>query len=86
MLSYQGVPLSLSAGYNSITMTTEVEFSFDEAVRTLGVTPEKLTRLVEDGKIVATNDGVRTWFSRRAILDYMAAVSAVPAIERSKRR
>jgi excisionase family DNA binding protein len=67
-------------------MTTEVEFSFEEAVRTLGVTPEKLTRLIEDGKIAAINDGVRTRLTRRAILDYMAAVSAVPAIERSKRR
>jgi len=67
-------------------MTTEVEFSFEEAVRTLGVTPEKLTRLIEDGKITAINDGVRTRLTRRAILDYMAAVSAVPAIERSKRR
>ena len=67
-------------------MTTEVEFSFEEAVRTLGVTPEKLNRLIEDGKITAINDGVRTRFTRRAILDYMAAVSAVPAIERSKRR
>jgi excisionase family DNA binding protein len=67
-------------------MTTEVEFSFEEAVRTLGVTPEKLSRLVEEGKIAATNDGVRTRFTRRAILDYLTAVSAVPAIERSKRR
>lgn len=80
------MPLGVSAGYNSIEMTTEVEFSFEEAVRTLGVTPEKLTRLVEEGKIAAMNDGVRTRFTRRAILDYMAAVSAVPAIERSKRR
>ena len=67
-------------------MTTDVEFTFEEAVRTLGVTPEKLTRLVEDGKIKATSDGVRTYFSRRAILGYLAEVSAVPAIERSKRR
>jgi excisionase family DNA binding protein len=67
-------------------MTTEIEFTFDEAVRTLGVTPDKLTRLIEEGKIQSTLEGGRTRISRRAILDYMAAVSAVPAIERSKRR
>ena len=67
-------------------MTTEIEFTFDEAVRTLGVTPDKLSRLIEEGKIKATHEGGRTRISRRAILDYMAQVSAVPAIERSKRR
>ncbi len=67
-------------------MTSEVAFTFDEAVRTLGVTPEKLTRLIEDGKIEATREGGLTRISRRAILDYMAQVSSVPAIERSKRR
>ena len=67
-------------------MTTEVEFTFEEAVRTLGVTPEKLTRLIEEGKVAASHEAAGTRISRRAILDYMAAVSAVPAIERSKRR
>jgi len=67
-------------------MTTEVEFSFDEAVRTLGVTPDKLTKLIEEGKIKATREAARTRISRRAILDYLAEVSAVPALERSKRR
>lgn len=67
-------------------MTTEVEFTFEEAVRTLGVTPDKLERLIEEGKIAATREAGRTRISRRAILDYMAEVSAVPAIERSKRR
>jgi len=67
-------------------MTTEIEFTFDEAVRTLGVTPEKLSRLVDEGKIAANHEGGRTRISRRAILDYLAEVSAVPAIERSKRR
>lgn len=67
-------------------MTTEIEFSFDEAVRTLGVTPEKLNRLLDEGKIEATREAGRTRISRRAILDYLTQVSAVPAIERSKRR
>ncbi len=65
---------------------TDVEFTFEDAIRTLGVTPEKLTKLIEEGKVKATTDGVRTHISRRAILDYLAEVSAVPALERSKRR
>lgn len=67
-------------------MTTEIAFSFDEAVRTLGVTPEKLHKLIDDGKIAATREGGRTRISREAILGYLREVSAVPAIERSKRR
>lgn len=67
-------------------MTTEIEFSFDEAVRTLGVTPEKLEKLIEEGKIRATRQAGLTRIPRRAILDYLAEVSAVPALERSKRR
>jgi excisionase family DNA binding protein len=67
-------------------MTTDIEFTFDEAVRTLGVTPDKLTRLLQEGKVRSTQEGGRTRISRRAILDYLAEVSAVPAIERSKRR
>jgi excisionase family DNA binding protein len=67
-------------------MTTDIEFSFDEAVRTLGVTPEKLSKLVQEGKIKASREAGRTRISRRAILDYLAEVSAVPALERSKRR
>lgn len=67
-------------------MTTEIAFSFDEAVRTLGVTPEKLQRLIDEGKMAATREGGRTRIPRSAILAYMREVSAVPAIERSKRR
>ena len=66
--------------------TTDVEFSFQDAVRTLGVTPEKLRQLIDEGKIPAVREGIHTYISRRAILDYLAEVSAVPALERSKRR
>jgi excisionase family DNA binding protein len=67
-------------------MAADVEFTFQDAVRTLGVTPEKLQQLIDEGKIKAHRDGVRTFIPRRAILDYLAEVSAVPALERSKRR
>jgi hypothetical protein len=66
--------------------TTDVEFSFQDAVRTLGVTPEKLRQLIDEGKVPAVREGIRTYITRRAILDYLAEVSAVPALERSKRR
>jgi excisionase family DNA binding protein len=67
-------------------VNTDVEFSFEDAVRTLGVTPDKLRQLIEEGKIRATREGIHTRISRHAILEYLAEVSAVPAIERSKRR
>jgi excisionase family DNA binding protein len=67
-------------------MPTDVEFSFQDAIRTLGVTPEKLQQLIDEGKVRAVREGIRTVIPRRAILDYLAEVSAVPAIERSKRR
>jgi excisionase family DNA binding protein len=67
-------------------VNASIEFSFEDAVRTLGVTPEKLRQLIDEGKIAATREGIHTRISRRAILDYLREVSAVPAIERSKRR
>jgi excisionase family DNA binding protein len=67
-------------------MPADVEFSFPEAVRTLGVTPEKLQQLIDEGTIHASREGIRTMIPRRAILDYLAQVSALPALERSKRR
>jgi excisionase family DNA binding protein len=55
----------------------DVEFSFDEAVRTMGVTPERLENLIAEGKIVAVDDGRGIRIRRQAILEYMASVSAV---------
>jgi hypothetical protein len=67
-------------------MAADVEFSFDEAVRTLGVTPERLNQLIDEGKIAVVREGIFTRIPRRSILAYLTEVSAVPAIERSKRR
>jgi excisionase family DNA binding protein len=67
-------------------VNAEVEFSFEDAVRTLGVTPDKLRQLIDEGKIAAVRDGIHTRIPRRAILGYLAEVSAVPALQRSKRR
>jgi excisionase family DNA binding protein len=61
-----------------------VEFSFDQAVKTMGVTPDRLEKLIEEGKIAAARDGVHTYIPREAILEYMAQVSAVPLKQRQK--
>jgi hypothetical protein len=67
-------------------MPVDVEFSFEDAVRTLGVTPGRLNQLIDEGKITALHEGIFTRIPRRSILAYMTEVSAVPAIQRSKRR
>jgi excisionase family DNA binding protein len=63
---------------------TDVEFTFDEAVRTMGVTPERLQKLIDEGKIAAYRDGIRTIISREAILEYFGQVSAVLPRDRKK--
>ena len=56
---------------------TEVDFSFEDALRTLGVTPEKLDKLIDEGKIPAINTGYRTLIPREGVLSYMKTVSMV---------
>jgi hypothetical protein len=61
----------------------DVEFSFDQAVRTLGVTPARLERLIEEHKIESVRDEAgRLLVPRHAILAYLAEVSAVPLKQR----
>jgi excisionase family DNA binding protein len=55
----------------------EVDFTFEEALRTLGVTPEKLDKLIEEGKLEAVDGGYRTLIPRESILRYMATVTMV---------
>lgn len=63
---------------------TDVEFTFEEAVRTMGVTPERLQKLIDEGKIPAYREGIRTLIPRQAILDYFGQVSAVLPRDRKK--
>jgi len=65
-------------------MVKEVDFTFDEAVRTLGVTPAHLERLIEEGQLLAVREGIRIRIPRHAILEYLSQVSAVPIKERRK--
>ena len=73
-------------GYNRDVMArTDVEFTFDQALATLGVTPAKLQKLIQDGTIPASRpDGVHIQIPREAILEYLAQVSAVPLKQRTK--
>ena len=62
----------------------DVEFTFDQAVRTMGITPERLERLIADGKVEAVQVAGRTLVPRQSILEYLAEVSAVPIRQRKK--
>ncbi len=62
----------------------DVEFSFDEAVRTMGVTPERLERLIAEGKLAAVQEAGRTRIPRESILEYFSGVSAVLPRDRKK--
>lgn len=48
----------------------------------MGLTPSRLERLIEEGKIPVVRDGHRVWIPRQSILDYLAEVSAVPLKQR----
>jgi hypothetical protein len=65
-------------------MTRDVEFTFEEAVRTMGVTPERLERLIDEGRVHA-NRGVRTTLSREDVLEYMRKVGEEATQERINR-
>jgi hypothetical protein len=64
---------------------TEVAFTFDETVRAMGVTPERLERLIAEGKIQASHEGIRTLIPRRAILEYLAENNGLTKREAKKR-
>src|SRR5687768_4034795 len=56
---------------------TEVDFTYQEAIRTLGVTPEKLDRLIDEGALPVVNSGAQTLIPRKSILGYLATVTTV---------
>jgi excisionase family DNA binding protein len=62
----------------------DVEFTFDEAVRTMGVTPERLEKLIAEGKIVTLHAGGRTLIPRSSILEYFGGVSALLPRDKKK--
>jgi hypothetical protein len=64
--------------------TGRADFTLDEAIKTLGVTPERLEKLIAEGKIRTVEENTRRYIPRQAILDYLAEVSAVPIRQRQK--
>jgi excisionase family DNA binding protein len=58
------------------------DFTLDEAARTMGLTPARLDKLIEEGKIKVVRNGHRVWVPRQSILDYLAEVSAIPLKQR----
>ena len=56
---------------------TEVGFTYEQALRTLGVTPEKLDRLIDEGAIKTVPGSVVTLVPRESILAYLATVTSV---------
>ncbi len=54
-----------------------VDFTYEEAIRTLGVTPEMLNHLIDEGKLPVVSTGVKTLIPRESILRYMATVTSV---------
>jgi hypothetical protein len=53
-------------------MTTQRrgDFTLLEAQHAMGVTPVRLAKLIEEGKIKVIRDGIETWVPRQSILDY----------------
>ena len=62
----------------------EIEFTFDEAVRTMGVTPERLEKMIEEGKIATVRAAGRTLIPRSSILEYFGGVSALLPRDKKK--
>ena len=65
-------------------MATDVQFTFDEAVRTMGVTPERLEKLIAEGKVQTVQQAGRTLIPRSQILEYFGGVSALLPRDKKK--
>jgi hypothetical protein len=61
-----------------------VEFTFDQAVKTLGVTPERLELLIAKGEVKAYSVAGQTVIPREAILEYFGGVSALLPRDKKK--
>ena len=54
----------------------DVLFSFNEAVKAMGVTPERLEKLIDEGKIDTVSRGATHLIPREAILRYFVEAAA----------
>ena len=42
----------------------------------MGVTPARLEKLIEEGKVRVIHDGIQTWVPRQSILDYFVEAAS----------
>ena len=69
-----------------VVSQTGPNFTIEEAQKAMGLTPARMDKLIEDGKIQVIRDGWRVMVPRQAILDYLAEVSAIPLKQREGRK
>jgi excisionase family DNA binding protein len=62
------------------------DFTVEEAQKAMGLTPARMDKLIEEGKIQVIRDGWKVLVPRQAILDYLAEVSAIPLKQREGRK
>jgi excisionase family DNA binding protein len=63
----------------------DANFTVEEAQKAMGLTPARMEKLIEEGKIQVVRDGWKVLVPRQAILDYLAEVSAIPLKQREGR-
>jgi excisionase family DNA binding protein len=69
-----------------VVSQTGPNFTVDEAQKAMGLTPSRMEKLIEDGKIPVIRDGWKVLVPRQSILDYLAEVSAIPLKQREGRK
>jgi hypothetical protein len=73
--------------YNPAMATgVRTDFTLEEAQKAMGLTPARMDKLIEEGKIKVLHDGWKVMVPRQAILDYLAEVSAIPLKQREGRK
>jgi excisionase family DNA binding protein len=65
---------------------SRTDFTIEEAQKAMGLTPARMEKLIEEGKIKVIRDGWKVMVPRQAILDYLAEVSAIPLKQREGRK
>ena len=58
-----------------MTTHSSTDFSLVEAQHAMGVTPVRLEKLIEEGKVQVIREGFETWVPRQSILDYFEKVA-----------
>jgi excisionase family DNA binding protein len=79
-------PISEGAYNHRMVSRNDTNFTVDEAQKAMGLTPARMEKLIEEGKIEVIRDGWKVLVPRQAILDYLAEVSAIPLKQREGRK